>query len=63
MMKALRQSAQAFHEVKEQLDQGDVACVIVEPILSDGGMVVPPKGFFRWVTSIMRKGGCAADMR
>ncbi|ADU72493.1 aspartate aminotransferase family protein [Pantoea sp. At-9b] len=35
----------SLHEVKEQLDQGDVACVIVEPILSDGGMVVPPKGF------------------
>jgi 4-aminobutyrate aminotransferase len=34
----------SLHEVKEQLDQGDVACVIVEPILSDGGMVAT-KGF------------------
>lgn len=32
-------------EVKNQLDGNDVACVIVEPILSDGGMVVPPDGF------------------
>lgn len=35
----------SLHEVQAQLEQGDVACVIVEPILSDGGMVVPPAGF------------------
>jgi 4-aminobutyrate aminotransferase len=32
-------------EIRSLLQQGDVACVIVEPILSDGGMIVPPTGF------------------
>ncbi|WP_319583083.1 aminotransferase class III-fold pyridoxal phosphate-dependent enzyme [uncultured Pseudodesulfovibrio sp.] len=32
-------------EVSAQLELGDVACLMVEPILSDGGLVVPPKGF------------------
>jgi 4-aminobutyrate aminotransferase len=32
-------------EIRHHLMQNDVACVIVEPILSDGGMIVPPPGF------------------
>jgi len=32
-------------EVERELARGDVACLMVEPILSDGGMVVPPPGF------------------
>ena len=47
----------SLHEVKEQLDQGDVACVIVEPILSDGGMVVPPKGFLGGLHRLCVKAG------
>ncbi|HCI8406360.1 TPA: aminotransferase class III-fold pyridoxal phosphate-dependent enzyme, partial [Klebsiella pneumoniae] len=38
-------------------DQGDVACVIVEPILSDGGMVVPPKGFLGGLHRLCVKAG------
>jgi 4-aminobutyrate aminotransferase len=34
-------------QVETALAQGDVACVMSEPILADGGMVVPPKGFLR----------------
>lgn len=32
---------------RETLSRRDAACVIVEPILSDGGMVIPPSGFLR----------------
>ena len=35
----------SLNTVRDLLGQGDVACVIVEPILSDGGMIVPPTGF------------------
>jgi 4-aminobutyrate aminotransferase len=37
--------AQSLTELDEALAAGDVACVIAEPILSDGGLVVPPPGF------------------
>lgn len=33
--------------VRASLSRGDAACLIVEPILSDGGMVIPPDGFLR----------------
>ncbi len=38
--------------VDDVLSGGDVACVLVEPILSDGGLVVPPDGFLRAVSDL-----------
>jgi 4-aminobutyrate aminotransferase len=35
----------SLQAVEVELSQGDVACLIVEPILADGGLVVPPDGF------------------
>ncbi|WP_158883222.1 aspartate aminotransferase family protein [Amycolatopsis anabasis] len=37
--------AAALAEAEIELSAGDAACLIVEPILSDGGLVVPPDGF------------------
>ena len=38
-------AAASLDTVDATLADGDVACVIVEPIQSDGGLVVPPDGF------------------
>lgn len=49
-------AAQAsLDEIEAELSKGDVACVIVEPILSDGGLIVPPKGFLRALGTLCRK--------
>ncbi|BCI50989.1 aspartate aminotransferase family protein [Mycolicibacterium litorale] len=36
---------------------GSIACFIVEPILSDGGLVVPPDGFLRRIHELCRAHG------
>ena len=35
----------SLRAIETELLQDDVACLIVEPILADGGLVVPPDGF------------------
>lgn len=46
---------QSLDAVARALDEGDVACVMVEPILSDGGLVVPPTGFLAQLQAICRR--------
>lgn len=45
----------SLNEVEAQLAKGDVACLMVEPILSDGGLVVPPKGFLAGLQALCTK--------
>ncbi|MBP1326012.1 4-aminobutyrate aminotransferase [Leucobacter exalbidus] len=40
-----------------ELERGDVAAVIVEPMQSDGGIVVPPAGFLRGLAERTRRAG------
>jgi 4-aminobutyrate aminotransferase len=41
----------------EHLRSGSIACLIVEPILSDGGLVVPPDGFLARLQELCRHHG------
>ncbi len=41
--------------VEDVLKGGDVACVAVEPILSDGGFVVPPEGFLAKLAELVKR--------
>lgn len=45
----------SLSEVEQQLAAGDVACLMVEPILSDGGLVVPPKGFLSGLSRLCKR--------
>ncbi|PJJ61700.1 aspartate aminotransferase family protein [Compostimonas suwonensis] len=44
-------------QVRAALEGDDVACVIVEPILSDGGLIVPPPGFLSRLMDLAREFG------
>lgn len=43
--------------IHDELARGDVACVIVEPIQSDGGLVIPPHGFLAMLSEECRTFG------
>jgi 4-aminobutyrate aminotransferase len=47
--------AASLAEIERELSRGDVACVMVEPILSDGGLIVPPRGFLRRLHEVCRR--------
>jgi 4-aminobutyrate aminotransferase len=44
-------------QVEAALKEGDVACVMSEPMLADGGMVVPPPGFLRGLEELCHRYG------
>jgi 4-aminobutyrate aminotransferase/(S)-3-amino-2-methylpropionate transaminase len=53
----------ALQMVSELLAEGDVALVLVEPVLGRGGIVMPPAGFLRSLSELAHRAGAlvAAD--
>jgi 4-aminobutyrate aminotransferase-like enzyme len=44
---------QALEEVLRFHTSGDVAAFIAEPVLGEGGIIVPPKGYFRAIKEVL----------
>ncbi|MDX0679317.1 aminotransferase class III-fold pyridoxal phosphate-dependent enzyme [Sinorhizobium medicae] len=49
--------ARLQHLFATELPPGEVAAFFIEPIQSDGGMLLPPDGFFKAVEALCRKHG------
>jgi 4-aminobutyrate aminotransferase len=49
--------ADCLQLAEQHLASGSIACLIVEPILSDGGLVVPPDGFLARLHEVCRRHG------
>lgn len=47
--------ARSIEEVINFATSGDVAAVIIEPILGEGGIIVPPDGYFERVKDILNR--------
>lgn len=47
----------SLSKVRAELAAGDVAAILVEPILGRGGCVVPPKGFLSSLATLAREAG------
>jgi len=47
--------AVSLAQIEVAFKKGDVACIMVEPMLADGGMVVPPPGFLTGIAELCRR--------
>src|SRR5271165_129774 len=52
-----RQCAKALDEVIRFASSGDVAAFIAEPVLGEGGIVVPPKNYFKEIKKVLDQHG------
>ena len=52
-----RQCAQAIEDVIRFATSGDVAAFIAEPVMGEGGIIVPPLNYFREVKKILDRHG------
>ena len=48
-------------ELVDQQSVGSLCALVAEPILSAGGIIVPPDGYFRRVSELLRRARHAAD--
>lgn len=55
--KSEEEGASSLAALKKRLSQGDIAGVIIEPILGRGGVVVPPEGFLAGVSEASKAAG------
>jgi len=46
--------ADSLRRIRGEFEVGDVACLIMEPIQSDGGLIVPPAGFIKAVANLCK---------
>lgn len=46
--------ADSLQRIENEFELGDVACLIMEPIQSDGGLIVPPLGFMKAVVTLCK---------
>ena len=46
--------AHSLAQIEAAFARGDVACIMVEPMLADGGMVVPPAGLLSGIAALCR---------
>lgn len=49
--------AYCLGKAREALAAGDAACIVVEPVLSDGGLIVPPEGFLAGLDALAKEHG------
>lgn len=47
--------ADSLQRIQSEFELGDVACLIMEPIQSDGGLIVPPPGFMKAVVTLCKE--------
>ncbi len=52
-----RQCARALEDVIRYATSGDVAAFIAEPVMGEGGIIVPPPGYFKEVKKILDQHG------
>ena len=49
--------AMVLHKIEKEIGAGNVACVVIEPILGEGGFIVPCKGFLPGLAKFCKENG------
>lgn len=54
---ALGSMEHSLSQIRLEFETKQISCVIVEPILDDGGLVIPPSGFLKELEAVCHKNG------
>lgn len=46
-----------LHKIEKEIGAKNVACIVIEPILGEGGFIVPPKGFLPGLVKFSNENG------